>query len=111
MGSGPSRKGFQGDTALRNILTTSVAKSGDQKQKGLHAVTFVEPDLVSGAGEKKILISSKTNVNIHANAIASSSSSSTKFMQQQVSWRMMIHYLIHHTMIEINRANDLNVCT
>ena len=85
MGSGPSRKGFQGDTALKNILTTSVAKSGDQKQKGLHAVTFVEPDLVSDAREKKTLISSKRLVNINANAIASSPSSSTKFMQQQVS--------------------------
>ena len=85
MGSGPSRKGLQGDTALKNILTTSVAKSGDQKQKGLHAVTFVEPDLVSDAGEKKTLISSKKLVNINANAIGSSSSSSTKFMQQQVS--------------------------
>ena len=91
MGSGPSRKGFQGDTALKNILTTSVVNSGDQKQKGLHAVTFVEPDLVSGAGEKKTLISSKTLVNINANAVASSPSSSTKFMQQQVSKWMMIH--------------------
>ena len=97
MGSGPSRKGFQGDTALKNILTTSVAKSGDQKQKGLHAVTFVEPDLVSGAGETNILISSKKLVNINADAIASSLSSSTKFMQQQVSLWMMIYYLSHTT--------------
>ena len=111
MGSGPSRKGFQGDTALKNILTTSVAKSGDQKQKGLHAVTFVEPDLVSGAGEKKTLISSKTLVNINANAIESSSSSSTKFMQQQVSWLMMIHILIHNIFGSIWIEINLNVCT
>ena len=91
MGCSPSHEGLYGETALNNCLTE--AKRGDPKLKSLNSVTFVEHDLVWSAGKEHKLKPTKFGqVN---QAIRTLALTSTKFMQQQVSWLMMIHILIH----------------